>query len=236
MYILGIDTSTEIGTLGIVSENAVCAEYSVNAWKRQCEVVFPGIESMLRDASISLSDIHGFAVGLGPGSFTGVRIGVTIGKILAYAENKPLVGISTLDCLAAGVLSTQADDLICSVIDARGGRVYSAIYTHTQEDGLKRHSDYLATTIDAVLDMLRDKEDGRVLFVGDGAYAYAQEITSVLNHRAIIAPPVFHACRGVIIAQLALERVRSDEGTDSPFELAPMYLRKSQAEIRKLGG
>lgn len=235
MYILGIDTSTEIGTLGIVSEDAVCAEYSVNAWKRQCEVIFPGIESILKDINMSLSDIDGFAVGLGPGSFTGVRIGVTIGKALAYAENKPLVGISTLDCLAAGVLSSHADDLICSVIDARGGRVYGAFYTHDPDSGLRRHSDYLATTIDALLDMV-DKGDGKVIFVGDGALAYASRITSALIHRAIITPPVFHACRGAITAQLAIERVKSNNATDNPYELVPMYLRKSQAEIRKLGG
>jgi tRNA threonylcarbamoyladenosine biosynthesis protein TsaB len=236
MYILGIDTSTEFGTIGIISESGVCAEYIVNAWRKQCEVIFPAIDNMLKDLQISLWDIHGFAVGLGPGSFTGVRIGVTIGKALAYVENKPLVGISTLDCIAAGVLSPDADDLICSVIDARGDRVYAATFTHEQAGGLKRHSDYLATTIDSLLEMLVERKDRKVVFVGDGALAYEEKIISVLGHRAVIIPALFHACRGTVIAQLAKERIKNMTDTDNPFELVPMYLRKSQAEIRKLGG
>ncbi len=130
MLVLAIDTSTEIASAALVENGAVICEESICGIKTHSEQIMPLIDRMLKGAGISISDVDVFAVANGPGSFTGLRIGITTAKALAYVNNKPLITVNTLDALAmAGTALVENERaIICPVIDARNRQAFSAIY------------------------------------------------------------------------------------------------------------
>lgn len=223
MKVLAIDTSTMISSVGLLDDGHSLGEYSLNQVKTHSELLMPMTETLLKNLNLGLKDIDLFAVAKGPGSFTGLRIGMSAIKTVAQVLDKKIVGVSTLEALAYGVLS---DRLIMPIIDARGKRLFAGIYkwdkdrlVNVKEDGLFKMTD--------VVDFLKESEDSFVL-VGDAIDLIKDQLED--DEKIRFANARQNNCLAINIAQLA--ELKFKEGKcDSYFDLAPNYIRKSQAEM-----
>ena len=157
MKVLGIDTSTPCASVGLADDGGVISEYLLNVPVTHSERLLAAIHFVLKEAGCAMEALDGWAISLGPGSFTGLRIGVSTVKGLAYATGKPVVGVPTLDGLAAQISPTPY--LICPILDARKKEVYTAFYRYNQENLLVRLSDYRAIHPDDP-DQRSKREDG----------------------------------------------------------------------------
>lgn len=223
MNILGIDTATMAGSIAVISEQQLIAETTVNTKTTHTERLLPTIDQMLRAASLTMQQIDGIAVASGPGSFTGLRIGVTTAKSLAYSIRKPLVGIPSLDALASQFLYTEV--LICPMLDARKQEVYTALYRNIG-DRVQRISEY---SVIAPKNLLKGLSEP-TLFLGDGVLTYRQQIREILGDRALFANPALMFPRASLVAKLGCDRFLTGMPDDS-YALTPLYLRQSDAEI-----
>jgi tRNA threonylcarbamoyladenosine biosynthesis protein TsaB len=225
MKVLGIDTSTTCGSIGLILDENVISEYLLNLSVTHSERLLDGIDLVLRKARCALGDLDGFAISLGPGSFTGVRIGVSTVKGLAYAVQKPAVGVSTLDVLASQVSPTPY--LICPIIDARKGEVYSAFYRYEEFNRLKRLSEYQAIRPEVLSEMLKEP----TIFLGDGVKIYGDDLRNSLKSFAFFSPAPLHIPHGSAVARLGVELLLRREVLDLAG-FTPLYVRLSEAEIK----
>jgi tRNA threonylcarbamoyladenosine biosynthesis protein TsaB len=139
MKVFGIDTSTSCESVGLIDDGEVISDYLLNLPVTHSERLLGAIEFVLREARCPIENIDGWAIALGPGSFTGLRIGVSTVKGLALATGKPVAGVSILDVLASQIAPTP--HLICPILDARKQEVYTAFYRYEEGSSLKRQSD-----------------------------------------------------------------------------------------------
>jgi tRNA threonylcarbamoyladenosine biosynthesis protein TsaB len=223
MYILGIDTSTMTGSVAIITEERFIAEYTLNTKTTHTERLMAAIDHIVQAASLRIQDIDGIAVGLGPGSFTGLRIGITTAKSLAYSVQKPIVAIPSLDALAAQYLFTNL--LICPILDAKKREVYTAFYRNTGAV-VERLSEYSVIAPERFLQDIKEP----VLFLGDGVFPYRQYIEKTLGPHALFADAAHLLPRGSLIAKRGCDRLMAGDHDDC-FTLTPLYIRKSDAEI-----
>lgn len=227
MNILAVDTSTAVISVAITDEDKVIAEYSINNLKMHSQKIMVLIDEVLNSCRMTVADIDCFAAATGPGSFTGLRIGISTIKGLGYAANKQVVGISTLDGIAANVFSLCG--LICPVIDARNEQVYTAAYKYNEKDRVPICAfDYMAVSVSDLCDML-DKTGERVIMTGDACRAYGNKFLQTLGNKCLIAPPHLHLCHASSIASLAWTKATNGE-TQNADSLLPFYIRQSQAE------
>ena len=225
MKVLGIDTSTTSGSIGLIHDERVISEYILNLSVTHSERLLDAIDLVLRKAHHALGDLDGFAISLGPGSFTGVRIGVSTVKGLAYAVQKPVVGVSTLDVLASQVSPTPY--LICPIIDARKREVYSAFYRYEEFNRLKRVSEYQAIKPEVLFGMLREQ----TIFLGDGVKTFGDDLRNSLKSFALFSPAALHIPHGSAVARLGVELLMRGEVLDLAT-FTPLYVRRSEAEIK----
>lgn len=227
MNILAIDTSTAVLSVAIVSDDKVLAEYSINNLKMHSQKIMLVIDEVLKCCNMGIEDIDCYAVATGPGSFTGLRIGICTIKGFAYATEKPVVGIPTLDGLAANVLTLN--NLICSIIDARNDQVYTAVYRYDEEKQIPVCiTDYMAIAVDELLDIL-EKMGQSITVVGEASNLYGNRFLERLGSRCIIAPPHLNLCKASSISRLASLKAKSGNVQQST-DLLPFYIRQSQAE------
>lgn len=219
MIILSVDTSTQNACAAVMSHNGLIAEYTISNKKTHSQNIMPMIDDMLKKADITMDMIDAFAVTVGPGSFTGLRIGMATVKTFSQVMKRPIVGVSTLEALAESHILT--DKLICPIIDARRQDVYNALYKNgqcIQEDR--------AININTLLEEIKGQ---KVIFVGDGAVSYKDIIEEKMGEDAIFSPHCTNTTRGANVCQAALKKL--DMGiSDDPYTLNPVYLRVSQAE------
>jgi len=225
LKVLGIDTSTTSGTIGLIHDERVISEYLLNLSVTHSERLLDAIDLVLRKGRHALEDLDGFAISLGPGSFTGVRIGVSTVKGLAYAVQKPVVGVSTLDVLASQVSPTPY--LICPIIDARKGEVYSAFYRYDEFNHPKRVSEYQAIKPEVLFGMLKE----RTIFLGDGVKTFGDDLRNSLKSFALFSPTALHIPHGSAVARLGVELLMRGEVLDLAT-FTPLYVRRSEAEIK----
>jgi tRNA threonylcarbamoyladenosine biosynthesis protein TsaB len=225
MKILGIDTSTSCGSVGLIDEESIIAEYLLNIPVTHSERLLTTIERILKDAHLVVGDLDGWAISLGPGSFTGLRIGVSTVKGLALATQKPVAGVSTLDILAYQIPWTSC--LICPILDARKGEVYTSFYRYGEGNELQRESDYLAIKPQDLIKKIRE----RVIFIGDGIRTHGDTLRKFLVSHAIFAPHSLNFPHGSGVAKLGLELFRKGETLDLAT-FTPLYVRPSEAEIK----
>jgi tRNA threonylcarbamoyladenosine biosynthesis protein TsaB len=228
MRVLGIDTSTPCGSIGLIEGEQILCEYSVNRKMSHSERVLKTIDRVLEDSGISIGDVDGFAISRGPGSFTGLRIGVSVAKGLALATGKRVAGVSTLAALAQN--ARYSPHLICPLLDARKGEVYAALYRNTEKNGLTTFAPEMAIK---PIDLL-ERIEGEALFLGDGVYTYGNLIRHKLGDRAHIAPSPFNFVHGAVVAQLGRQSLEKGEYLDLEG-FTPQYLRKSEAELMLKG-
>jgi tRNA threonylcarbamoyladenosine biosynthesis protein TsaB len=225
MKVLGMDTSTSCGSVGLIEDEEVISEYLLNIPVTHSERLLGAIEFVLKEARCSVEQIEGWAIALGPGSFTGLRIGVSTVKGLAFATGKPVAGISTLDALAAEIAPTSY--LICPILDARKKEIYTAFYRYIEGGALRRQSEYQAVSPE---DLVR-KIGEQTIFVGDGVRTYGDFLLNRLGSFTILPPAPFHVSHGSMVAKLGMELLRKGEHLNlSAF--SPFYVRPSEAEMK----
>ena len=224
MIVVGIDTSTPQTSVAIGTENEILAAVSIAGAARQ-ESVTPLLQELLHRSGLTLSRVGGIAVGIGPGLFTGLRVGVATAKTIAQVANVPLVGITSLDALAYAVRHTSRR--IAAVIDARREEIFSAIYRAVpggivRERGYEVHApDRLAAELQAM--------PGEVLAVGNGAMLY-RHVLEEIGSRVEFASPITAHPNAAALVELAVPRLMREEH-DRLYDVVPLYLRKSDAEI-----
>lgn len=224
MKILAIDTSSNVASAAVVEDGKLLGENILNHKKTHSQKIMVMIQELMSDLELNVRDIDVFAAANGPGSFTGLRIGVATVKALAHSVNKPVVGISTLAGLAYNM--PYAEHIIVPIMDARRNQVYTASYIW-DDDRLKELSADEAISIEECVESCGKYLD--TIFVGDGVFVHREYILDKLSDRAHFAPASALMQRASSIAMLALEKAKKGE-TQHYSELKPFYLRKSQAE------
>jgi tRNA threonylcarbamoyladenosine biosynthesis protein TsaB len=241
MRIIGIDTATAAASVALVDGGAIVAEKTHSSdvaggkgdghpgKNNHAETILLLLESLLQSAGISLQGIHGIALSIGPGSFTGLRIGLSTVKGLVYGSQLPVVGVSTLLAQAARV--TNYDGLICTLLDARKNEVYGALFEKTG-DAVHRLSEDGVTSAAAFLEIIRSMAKGTpCLMIGDGAAVYKQSLLQQLGSGALFPTGEFSLSAASAVARLSEQRFRCND-VDDLGSLSPVYLRRSQSEFR----
>ncbi len=222
MKILGIDTSTTMGAVGIVEDETLVAEMRTNISLTHSERLMGHIDTLLKSARMTLDDIGGFAVSVGPGSFTGLRIGLAAVKAMAYAKGRPVAAVNSLDVLADNLPYCRHQ--IAPVLDARKKMVYCAVYKAVDTS---RRTVLPPTVITP--DKLADIIEEPTVFVGEGAYVYRDLLGGRLCCQAFFAPRAYCYPSGAAVAFRGLREIAAGNTAD-PMTLAPFYIRKSGAE------
>ncbi len=221
MLVLGVDTTTDYLSVAVCDAAAVRAECSILAERRHAERVVDVIDRTLADAGAGLRDLDLLAVTVGPGSFTGLRIGVSTMKGLAEGAGLPLAGVPTLDAMTHQVMITGG--LLCPLIDARMDEVYGAVYRISAGRRETVRPERVAP-VEAILDGITEP----IVVFGDGARTYAERIARCCPAR-LAAPTLLSHARGAAVAQEALAFVAAGGRTDAAL-VRPVYLRQSQPE------
>lgn len=222
MNILGIDSSGPVASCAVMADDRIVHSIALNHGLTHSEALMPAVDEALRASGLTCADIDAFAAVAGPGSFTGVRIGVCTAKGLAHAAGKPCAAVHALEALAMNFYGFGG--LICPILDARRGQVYCALFD-ASEGMPRRVAPDDAVPLGELLARL--PADRRVMFAGDGLTAHAQAIRDCMGARAMLAPPNLRDLRAE--AACALAAVRRSEWMPASV-LAPVYLRAPQAE------
>lgn len=219
MLILAIDTSANTATCALSRDGRLLSLYTVNGLLTHSETMLPMIENMLSKCALTIDDIDAFAVSEGPGSFTGVRIGVSLIKGLAFDKNKPCIGVSTLEALAKNL--DGIGGYVVPVMDARRSQVYTAVF----RDG-ERVTEDMLVPISELHEKLNELGITEIRLCGDGFDVakkyFADTDITILDTPALLVPQ--NAFSVALVAQAHIAEQKSDR------ELAARYLRASQAE------
>ena len=227
MKILALDTATQSCSVAIVDDGLLLAELTRANIKTHSRHLMDLIETVCLAADLRVRDVDGFAVTIGPGSFTGLRIGISTIKGLAFSLGKPVIGVSSLDALAWQC--AQSAYLICPLLDARKKEVYACRYRF-KNDELKRDvSEKVVSPAEAVS---RIREPS--IFVGNAAQIYRDKISAKLGELAHFASQGQHTIRASSIAWLSIPGFHRKQTEDVAL-LVPHYIRKPDAEIKGHG-
>ncbi|MBQ9116890.1 MAG: tRNA (adenosine(37)-N6)-threonylcarbamoyltransferase complex dimerization subunit type 1 TsaB [Clostridia bacterium] len=234
MKILAIDTTAKTAAIAVTDGKRLLASVTLNTPSTHSVTVLPMVEKLLSEAGMTVSDVDLFACSAGPGSFTGVRIGVSLLKGLAFGTDKPCVGVSSLYALAHN--ATLADGIICPVMDARRNQLYNALFRCEFGRLTRLTEDRLITADELKKELMRI--DLPVRFVGDGCAIAERQIISASDTygRLSVVPELYRWQNGYSVAMAALEKYQLalDENADmrefTASSLSPVYLRASQAE------
>ena len=229
MLILSIDSSATAASVALTEEDKLVGEFFVNTSFTHSVTLVPMIENLLSVTGKSVSDIGMIAVSNGPGSFTGVRIGVSVAKGIAFPEDIPCMAVSTLESMAYNLIST--DCIVCAVMDARRNQVYNAIF-RVKDGKIERLCDDRAVSIaDLKEEIINKYSDERVILLGDGTDVTLKGFgeDSAL-HNVESAPYALRFQRASSVGMAARVRLSAGEEPVNSNELLPSYLRLSQAE------
>ena len=222
MNLLTIDASGVAGSVAYMQDGKISGEYYICDKLTHSQTIMPMLEDMRDLLQIDLEKVDAIAVTAGPGSFTGLRIGIATIKTLAQACNKPVIGVNSLESLATNFLMCK-DTLICPIIDARHEEVYNALYENDMTVSEPR-----VISLDNLFDEL-ESTGKNVIFCGDGVLNYADKITSKNRANWSIASQNLSMQKASSLCQVAY--VKAMDGVyDDLYTLLPLYLRRSQAE------
>ncbi|MBE6022134.1 MAG: tRNA (adenosine(37)-N6)-threonylcarbamoyltransferase complex dimerization subunit type 1 TsaB [Cellulosilyticum sp.] len=228
MNLLAIDASGVAGSVAYIKNGKLVGEYYFCDKLTHSQTIMPMLEHMKSLIEMDLDEIDAVAVTAGPGSFTGLRIGVTAAKALALALDVPIVGVPTLDVIAHSIYFTE--HYICPIMDARRNQVYTSLYKWKGEV-FERELDHMATDMDEYLETLKAYE-GKIIFLGDGVSVHQERIQNVLGNQALFAPSFCMMQHASVLAVMA-EKLYTEGKAEDASTFVPMYLRKSQAEREK---
>lgn len=222
MIVLGIDSSAVVCSAALMANGRVVARFTRNDGLTHSETLLPGIRSLYEEANLSFSDTDVIAVSRGPGSFTGLRIGISTVKGLAVADDIPCVGVSTLEALAMNAVD-RGKATVCALMDARRSEFYFALFS-IRSGGLKRLEEDMAISAEKIAERLRETKD--LILVGDGAEKFAFLYPEFLE---ALAPKEIRFQDAVSVIRCAIPLIRENQ-TISCRDLSPGYLRLPQAE------
>ena len=225
MITLALDTTTKTATSAVVSGGRVLGDWVGDAAVSPAAQLPRGVAEALASAALRLEDVDVFAVAVGPGSFTGLRVGIATMQGLAFARSRPLVGVSGLEALAAcaaAECAASSERLIVPWVDAWRGEIYAGVY----RDGRALTAPVVTEPAGALAAI-----DGAALFVGDGALAHREFISLRLGDGARFAPTMTPRLAPAIAA-LAAARAEAGE-RPAPHAIAPMYVRRPDAELAR---
>jgi len=224
MKILSLDTATQAATCAILDDDKVLGEITFNFKKQHSQILMPMIDDLFKNTQMSIGDIDAFVASKGPGSFTGLRIGMATIKGLSQGSKKPFVTVSTLDSLAYNLAYTGG--IICPILDALRDNVYTALYNFDNNE-LNQTLDYVNISIDELINKLKDK-DCNITFVGDGVPKFKEKLIANLPNISF-APAHLNLAKASSLGELGLKLLASGV-TDDIYGAIPIYLRKPQAE------
>ncbi|MDY6826549.1 MAG: tRNA (adenosine(37)-N6)-threonylcarbamoyltransferase complex dimerization subunit type 1 TsaB [Bacillota bacterium] len=228
LLILGLDTTTLSCSVALLQDDRLLAEMTTSIKKTHSERLMPMLDTLLKEAGLEREELQAVAAAAGPGSFTGLRIGVSTARALAQGLGIPAVPVCTLEALAEAAISPGA--LICPLLDARRSQVYSALYRRSPEEPypLETLLEPQALALDELAKALRSC-DGPVIFLGEGLHSYTNALREALPGQAVIAPAPYRVCRAALVACRA--RLILQKDPEAPYEkLLPIYLRRPEAE------
>ena len=229
MKILAVDTSTKTCSVAVVENFSLLAEQTLISTQTHSRHLMEMINNVVKLSGCKFSDIDGFAVTKGPGTFTGLRIGISTVKGLASALDKPVIGLSSLKALA---MQTVTSSLVCAMLDARRDEVYSGFYRYATFGEKKRLlKNEVCETVLPVEQALKGVSEG-CTFIGDGAVAYQETIIKIMGDHAVFTPPCLNTLFASTVAYAALEKIQGN-GFDTMESLLPCYIRKPDAKIPK---
>ncbi|MET3576875.1 tRNA (adenosine(37)-N6)-threonylcarbamoyltransferase complex dimerization subunit type 1 TsaB [Bhargavaea ullalensis] len=223
MIWLGLDTSNLPLSAAIVRDGKLLAELNSAVGLNHSEGAMPAVEELFQRAGLQPADLDAVAVSEGPGSYTGVRIGVTIAKTLAWTLGKPLTGVSSLQVLAANVFAPGV--MICPLIDARRGNVFAGLYQRSGTGKLEALEEDRHQPFSDLLERLME-ERGQVIFLGPGADVHWEAAREALGNRAVRA----HAVQDVPRASLLIEEAQDLPPAGDLHRFTPEYRRVTEAE------
>lgn len=224
MKIMAVDTATTSCSVAIVDKKSIRAELTLVKGQTHSKHLMDMIDTVLDLSGIKISDIDGFATSSGPGSFTGLRIGISTVKGLAAASGKPMVGISTLEVLAMQV--SFSPYLICPLLDASRGEVYFSRYRFVSGHLKREIPERVFPADKAVSDL-----DESCIFVGNGALLYKKMLLDKLGKRALFTEIPQNVIKASTLAYLGMKRFEGND-TDDIGIFIPNYIRKSDAEVK----
>ena len=223
MIVLSMDSSSLVTTVALLKDEHLLGEFTLNFKREHSVILMEKIEMLLKDCNIDISEVDGFVVSKGPGSFTGLRIGMATVKGLSMGSNKPYLSISSLDALAYSLVNF--DGIICPIIDALRDSVFTCMYKSSNGE-LSKIIDYSALSLDELVEVLQQKDEP-VIFTGDGVYKYKEYLLEKLPN-AKFAPNHLSVVRASALGELGMELLRKGQYDD--MKSSPLYLKKPQAE------
>ncbi len=225
MKILAVETSTMLGGVAVVdSVSGLIAEVRLNVKTTHSERLMAVIDHALTQSDLTISDMDVFAVAAGPGSFTGLRIGLSTVKGLCHATGRPLVSVPTLEAFAWSFPFSRHP--VCLMLDARKAEVYAAVFRWNGSG-----FDTLLAECSIGPDDLLGGLNETVIFAGEGALLYRKKIEEMMGDQAVFAPPEKMVPSPAAAAMLGLSKARGAEFTD-PAGAVPQYIRRSEAEVK----
>lgn len=227
MIILSIDSSTPVAGIAVSDDKTLLGEVLINTKNTHSEKLMPMVAQLLDDLQMNVQQVESVAVTCGPGSFTGLRIGMATAKGIVQGGNKKLIAIPTLDCLAQNLLHYSG--IICPIMNAQKKQVYTAIY-RSGESNLERLSDYQAIEADKLAEQLLALNE-IVWFVGDGVEAFSDVFLQKLGDKCRFAAGNTVLPRAGALAMLAADRALQQQ-FDDLYQAELIYIRKSEAEVQ----
>lgn len=224
MKILALDSSGPNCSVSLVDDEKVIANFNLNNGITHSETLVPLIDELFKFSKMSINEVDAFACSIGPGSFTGLRIGIATIKGFALSLNKPVISVPTLLSLAYNV--PYFDGIVCTVLDARNDNVYSALFNVKGKPEMI--GDYITDTIDTLISELK-KYNSNILFVGDGSISFKERFENEFKERAFFMPSHLNEQTALSVAKAAYDKAILND-YDSVDAMHPLYLRKSQAE------
>ena len=223
MIVLSIDSSSKVATVALLNDDILLGEYVINNKREHSVLLMPMIENLLKDCELTINDVDGFVVSKGPGSFTGLRIGMATVKGLSFGSNKPYISLSSLDGLAYSL--SHFNGLICPIMDALRENVYTALYKNENGE-FKTLIEPTPMELPELLDILKEKNE-EVIFTGDALLKHKEYIIENFPN-AKFAPNHINLTRASSIGELGLNLLK--QGIKDDPNSAPVYLKKPQAE------
>lgn len=228
MKILAFDSTAKIASVAVLEDERLLGIYNIDNGLTQSELLLPMAENLLKSLRLTFDDIELLAVSVGPGSFTGVRIGVSLVKGIAFGKNIPCAAVSTLEALAENMRGL--DGLLVPAMDARRGQLYTAIF-RSQGGKLERLTDDMAISVTELMERLSELSDENIYISGDGykvAKAALSTLDSIKETPELLIPESAFSVGRVAFRKFKAGEILSDT------EISPTYLRLPQAERERL--
>lgn len=227
--ILAIDSSSLVATVGIISEDAIIAEYTVNLKKTHSQTLLCMIDEIFKMTGIAKSDIKAIAVSDGPGSFTGLRIGAATAKGLAMALNIPIIAVPSIEVMAYNY--NHCNKMICPIMDARRNHVYTGLFS-CEEDEMTKIVETCTISVEELVRVVK-KYNQKTIFIGDGVDAFREYIDENLDIEHTYGLPHMNRQKSSTLGSIALKMFSEGNVIDADT-FAPQYLRLSQAERERM--